>query len=92
MSAIPQKLQETVLQGLHKNHPGIVHMKAISRSYICWEGVDRSRDIELLVNHVRHVNQLRMHHPWLHFTHDCGQANLGNICMWIFLAPFQGRT
>ena len=38
---IPQKLQEAVLEELHKDHPGIVRMKAIARSYSWWEGVDR---------------------------------------------------
>ena len=39
---IPQKLlQERLLKELHKDHPGIVCMKEIARSYIWWEGVGK---------------------------------------------------
>lgn len=31
---IPEKLQKQVLEELHKDHPGIVHMKAVVRSYV----------------------------------------------------------
>ena len=44
---IPEKLQQQVLEELHKDYPRIVHRKAIARRYNCWEGVDK--DIESLL-------------------------------------------
>ncbi len=43
---IPEKLQEKLLQELHRDHPGITRMKAVARSYFGWPGLDR--DIEVL--------------------------------------------
>ncbi|GFX45009.1 transposon Tf2-8 polyprotein [Trichonephila clavipes] len=39
---IPEKYQNQVLEELHVGHPGIVKMKAITRSYCYWQGVDAS--------------------------------------------------
>jgi len=39
---IPEKLQDKVLKSLHENHPGIMHMKAIVRSYFRRSGLDRN--------------------------------------------------
>ncbi|GFR09671.1 transposon Tf2-9 polyprotein [Trichonephila clavata] len=44
---IPRKFQKNVLDGggeLHAGHLGIVKMKAIARSFICWKNIDK--DIE----------------------------------------------
>ena len=40
---VPQKLQEIVLAELHKDRPGMVHMKTAARSFVWWEGLDRGR-------------------------------------------------
>ena len=40
-------LRNRLLQGLHVEHPGIVAMKAIARSYLCWPNLDA--EIELMV-------------------------------------------
>ena len=69
---IPEKLQKQMLEELHKDHSGIMCMKAISRSYIWWEGVDK--DIESLVKSCQACQSVKNSplnaplHPWLQPT------------------------
>ena len=44
---IPLSLRNRLLQELHEEHPGIVTMKSIARSYIWWPNLDA--EIELMV-------------------------------------------
>ena len=87
---IPQKLREAVLKELHKDHPGIVRMKSITRSYIWWEGVDK--DIESLVKScqacqaVKNAPHMAPLHPWLWPSRPWQRLHLD------FAGPFQGRT
>ena len=86
---IPQKLQEAVLEELHKDHPGIVRMKAIARSYSWWEGVDR--DIESRVKScqacqsVKNAPPMAPLHPWLWPSKPWQRLHAD------FAGPFQGR-
>ena len=37
---IPFHLRNKILTELHENHPGIVRMKALVRSFVWWAGMD----------------------------------------------------
>ncbi|GBN65443.1 Uncharacterized protein K02A2.6 [Araneus ventricosus] len=41
---IPKKYQKNVLDELHTGHLGMVKMKALARSFVCWKDIDK--DIE----------------------------------------------
>ena len=36
---IPFQFKEKILSELHENHPGIVKMKALARSYVWWPNI-----------------------------------------------------
>ena len=54
---VPQKLQDNILKELHRDHPGMVRMKEIARSYLWWEGLDG--DIESLVRYCQACQSVR---------------------------------
>ena len=66
---IPHKLQRRVLEELHRDHPGIVRMKSVARSYCWWSHMDQ--DIEALVQAcqpcqlTRNTLSAAPLHPWL---------------------------
>ena len=39
---IPQSLQQSLLESLHDNHPGITGMKAVALSYFWWSGIHKA--------------------------------------------------
>lgn len=65
---IPLNLQDQVINELHQNHPGIVRMKALARSYLWWPKIDE--DIERKVKSceicqsTRHLPVRAPLHPW----------------------------
>ena len=87
---IPQKLREAVLKEVHKDHPSIMRMKSIARSYIWCEGVDKA--IESLVKScqacqaVKNAPRMAPLHPWLWPSRPWQRLHLD------FAGPFQGRT
>ena len=66
---VPQKLQRKVLEEMHRDHPSIVRMKSLARSYCWWSHMDR--DIEALVQaclpcqSVKNAPSVSPLHPWL---------------------------
>ena len=57
---VPTKLQKLVLQELHDCHPGVVKMKALSRSYVWWPRINEQ--IELTVKQCDSC-QIHGNHP-----------------------------
>ena len=78
------------MKELHKDHPGIVRMKSVARSYVWWKGVDK--DIESLVKScqssqaVKNAPPMAPLHPWLWPSKPWQRLHLD------FAGPFQGRT
>ena len=66
---IPPKLRQVIQEELHTGHPGIVHMKAITRSYVWWPGVDK--DIENKAKTCKQCQSVKQAppkaplHPWV---------------------------
>ena len=89
MSRDTREVTKQVLEELHKDHPGIVHMKAIVRSYIWWEGVDK--DIESIVKSCQACQSVKnsppsaLLHPWLYPTKPWQHLHVD------FAGLFQGR-
>ena len=82
---IPKKLYPTILQELHTAHPGIVHMKAIARSYVWWPGLDKA--IEKQVKTCKSCQTVNNSPPKAPLYPWCGQCIHGSVSMWILLAP-----
>ena len=86
---IPEKWKKAVLSELHRDHPGIVRMKEVARSYAWWEGIDK--DIETVVKScepcqaVRNAPPMASLHPWLWPTKPWQRLHTD------FAGPFQGR-
>ena len=86
---VPKILQSKVLEELHKNHPGVVRMKALARSYVWWPGLDK--DIEHHVKNCQPCQTVRNSppsaplHPWLWPTRPWQRVHVD------FAGPFQGK-
>ena len=66
---VPAKLRAQILSDLHRDHGGIVRMKAMTWSYMWWTGMDT--DIEsvakscVLCKAVKGAPQEAPLHPWV---------------------------
>ncbi|XP_054828347.1 uncharacterized protein K02A2.6-like [Eublepharis macularius] len=87
---IPSKLRQQVLEALHNGHPGIVHMKAMARSYVWWPGMDRA--IEEWVRTCQPCQETcpapaqAPVHPWESARAPWSRLHID------FAGPFQGQT
>ncbi|XP_029139135.1 uncharacterized protein K02A2.6-like, partial [Protobothrops mucrosquamatus] len=86
---VPSSFRPRVLESLHEGHPGIVRMKALTRSYLWWPGLNKA--IEAQVHGCIMCQQSRLempqapvhqwedtHTPWSRIHID-------------FAGPFQGQ-
>ena len=86
---IPPQGREKILSELHTAHPGIVHMKAIARSYIWWPKLDA--DIEMKVRQCNKCQQNRKKapestvHPWEWPERPWSRIHMD------FAGPFMGK-
>ena len=78
-----------MLDELNRDHPGIVRMKEVARSYAWWEGMDK--DIEAVVKSCKSCQTVRNSppmaplHPWLWPMRPWQRIHVN------FAGPFQGR-
>lgn len=85
---LPAPLRRPALRALHNTHSGIVHTKALARSYIWWPHLDD--DIETLVNGCtkclenRHMPP-RTSHEWITPTRPWARIHID------FAGPFQNK-
>ena len=85
---VPQWLRAKLLDELHKEHPGIVRMKSVARSYMWWLGLDA--DIQNLVKScqacqaVKRAPPVPPLHPWVWLSQPRQRLHLD------FAGPFQG--
>ncbi|XP_039747900.1 uncharacterized protein K02A2.6-like [Pararge aegeria] len=86
---IPRPLRQTILRMLHTTHNGIVHTKALARSYVWWPQL--SDDINELVNNCtrclenRHMPP-RSSHEWIVPSRPWSRIHID------FAGPFMNKT
>ena len=85
---VPQRLRAKLLDELHKDHPGVVRMKSVARSYMWWPGLDK--DIQNLVKTCQACQATKGAppvaplHPWVWPSRPWQRLHLD------FAGPFQG--
>ena len=85
---IPEVLREKLLQELHKDHPGVIRMKSVGRSFMWWPGLDK--DIENRAKScqscqaVKRAPPVAPLHPWVWPSKPWQRVHLD------FAGPFQG--
>ena len=86
---VPNKLQDKVLSELHREHPGVVRMKSIARSYVWWPGLDQT--IESVVKAcsqcqvVKNTAPVAPLHPWIWPAQPWQRIHID------FAGPFMGK-
>lgn len=87
---VPQKLRSRIVEELHQDHPGVVRMKAVARSYLWWPGLDRELEecakscISCRV--VKSSPARAPLHPWLWPAKPWQRVHVD------FAGPFMGKT
>ena len=86
---IPQKLRDIVLEELHRNHPGITHMKALACSYLWWPDLNKALE-ECARNciacqSVQNAPAVAPLHPWVWPAKPWQRIHVD------FAGPFQGH-
>ena len=85
---VPDKLRAKLLKELHSDHPGIIRMKSVARSYFWWPGLDKA--IEELAKSCqscqafKHAPAAAPLHPWVWPTKPWQRVHVD------FAGPFQG--
>ena len=86
---IPRKLQNQVLEELHREHPGIVRMKAIARSYMWWPQIDKQLEEAakscVRCQAVKSKPAVAPLHPWLWPSRPWQRIHVD------FAGPFKGK-
>ena len=86
---VPKRLRAKLLDELHRDHPGIVKMKSVARSYMWWPGLDQ--DIQNLVKackscqSVKNAPPVAPLHPWVWPSRPWQRVHLD------FAGPFQNH-
>ena len=85
---IPTELQMTLLEELHRDHPGVVRMKAVARSYMWWPGIDKAIEHTAKAcvpcQSVKRAPATAPLHPWAWPEKPWQRVHLD------FAGPFQG--
>ena len=87
---VPKKLQQKVLEELHKEHQGIVRMKATARSYVWWPGLDAAlekvaRDCQSCKAN-KSMPAVAPLHPWVWPSRPWQRVHID------YAGPFKGRN
>ena len=96
---IPSALQSVILEDLHRDHPGVVRMKSLARSYVWWPNLDK--EIEWSVKQCDHCLAVKGSppkaplHPWIWPTRPWQRVHLdfaGLFCNKMFLISVDAHS
>ncbi len=87
---VPQKLRSRLVDELHRDHPGVVRMKAVAHSYFRWPGLDRKLEERarscVSCRAVKSNPAPAPLHPWLWPAKPWQRVHMD------FAGPFIGKT